>query len=236
MTETAAAVQSIVAEWDGVRARLAHGPEVGRYVCTDVAMPTPHLGRGEVRLVIVGQDPTVQEEAAIQRIGTVLNLDRRGPLLTFVEGYCERLGVSLDNVYATNACKSHFTLRPTEIRDAEGVDVLALPAPYWLPILHRELALFPRATVISLGQPVLSMLVREGFSREVKDNRGYHRRWREGRTNPMRSVLAEESTVERQFFPFVHQPSFHSRRSEFYPARLDDYAAFVRRSNSLGGA
>lgn len=196
----------------------------------DLPLPQPYLGTGEIRLVIIGQDPTVQQEQQRQAIKTVLNLDKRGALLVYLAQLCRDLGLSLDNVYATNACKNFFIKPPTAITE---LDVLEASAPVWLPVLRAELAQFPEALVISLGQPVLSMLVKPGFSRQMRDYWGYHRRWREGYSTPMHPIATEESTVDRMIFPFVHQPTIRSQRAEFYRVKRGEYLDFIRQRASV---
>jgi hypothetical protein len=141
----------------------------------------------------------------------------RGGLLRFIASICQDLGVVLkENVYATNAAKNCFLERPTVIRKEHGVDVLELSAPLWLPVLRAELEQFPDALVISLGEPVLSMLVKDRRGREMKDYWGYDKRWKAGARHPMHPIEAEDSTVGRHIYPFVHQPSLRGGRTEFY--------------------
>lgn len=211
-------------------AELKHLESVCHLIDWELPLPQPYLGKSDIRLFILGQDPTVQQEQQRQAIKTVLNLDKRGGLLVYLTQLCQDLGLSLENVYAINACKNFFTKPPTAITE---LDVLAASAPVWLPVLRAELAQFPEALVISLGQPVLSMLVKPGFSRQMRDYWGYHRRWREGYTIPMHPIAAEESTVDRMIFPFVHQPTIRSQRAEFYRVKREEYLGFIREHTDL---
>lgn len=161
----------------------------------------------------------------------MLNLDKGGGLLRYIASLCNDLGMSLrDEVYATNACKNFWIRPPTAI---QGVDVLALSAPFWLALLRAELDNLPDATLISLGQPVLSMLVRDGSRRPMRDYWGYHPRWRAGEMHPMQAIEPDESTVGRRIFPFVHQPSLRGGRAAFYRARWAEYVEFVRSASDL---
>jgi len=221
-------LEDIVAKASAARDELARQPQIGPFVDRSLPIPRPYAGYGDIKLVIIGQDPTVQRAEERAGIRTVLNLDKRGGLLRYLAGVCQDLGVSLkENVYATNACKCFFTRPPTAIVD---VDVLALSAPLWLPILRAELAQFPDALVTSLGQPVLSMLVRDGYSREMKDYWGYHPHWKAGERKPMHAIEPAESTVGRRIFPFVHQPTLRGARAAFYRERRGEYIAFMTES------
>ena len=221
-------IEQVVVQAETVRAELARHPVAGLFLDTTLPIPRPYLGAGAIRLVIIGQDPTVQNAASRATIHTVLNLHKPGSLLRYLTTLCDDLGVSLrDEVYATNACKNFWTRPPTAI---EEVDVLALSAPYWLHLLRAELDHFPDATVISLGQPVLAMLVQDGNSRLMRDYWGYHPRWQAGEFLPMHVIEADQSTVGRRIFPFVHQPS---GAKLFYRARWAEYVEFVRRLGSV---
>lgn len=198
------------------------------YLNLSLPLPRPYLGSGKIRLVVIGQDPTVQREASRQSVHTVLNLDRHGSLTGYLEDLCQELGLSLsENIYATNACKNFFTRPPTTIQRDSGIDVLEASAGVWLPVLKSELANFPHATILSLGQPVLSMLVRPGFDRTMRYYWGYHRLWRQGEREPLRFISVGASTVDRVIFPFVHEPTERGRRAEFYRIRRGEYIQFI---------
>lgn len=82
----------------------------------------PHIGSGDIKLIILGQDPTVRNAAQRAKIKRTLNLDKgKGALRVYVERICASLGLSLDNVYATNIYKYFYALPP-----ADTFDVLSL--------------------------------------------------------------------------------------------------------------
>jgi uracil-DNA glycosylase len=194
-----------------------------------LSLPRPFLGGGEIELVIIGQDPTVEKEATRKKVTTALMLDGKGHLPRFLSSVCEKLGFSLENVYATNVCKNFFKKTPTQIKAASGIDVIGLSSPRWLPLLQEELAWFPKAAVLTLGEPVLQSLVRTGFSQDVKTYWGYRREWSRKGFDSFKPVIAEQSVIDRRFFPFVHLNTNRKGRSgAFYEARLNDYLAFIR--------
>lgn len=221
-------VDEIVARSHAVRDELARDPVVGPYIDISLPIPRPYLGSGPIRLVIIGQDPTVANIGSRSHISTVLNLDRNGSLKTFLSTLCSDLGLSLEqNVYATNAAKCFFVKRPTEIRE---VNVLAASSPAWLPLLAQELAMFPQAILVSLGQPVLCMLVRPGGRSDMKHYWGYHKRWRDGVLLPLAAIEHAASSVGRQIHPFVHEPTQRGARAAFYRARRPAFVRFIRES------
>lgn len=96
---------------------------------------------------------------------------------------------------------------------------------YWRPILHRELNAFPDATVISLGEPVLSLLVAPGGSQKVREYWGYTAGWKTGEREELSCIPWHHSAIGRPVSPFPHQPSISK---QFYADRLEEYVAFTR--------
>jgi uracil-DNA glycosylase len=221
-------VNTVVADARLVLAKLANDSKVGTYVDTHLDIPSPYLDgpKAGVRLVIVGQDPTVRNAAQRGKITTVLNLDKAGSLRRYVERICAGLGVGMSEVYATNACKNFFADPPTVILARTRIDVLKETSPYWLPLLRAELDQFPGAVVVSLGQPVLTMLVRSSGTCAMRHFLGYHRSWGDKVVLPLSCIEPQDSAIDRTVFPFVHQPS--AQRSKFYQHRFSDYVKFIR--------
>lgn len=225
-------IDRIVARSQAARDQLLQDSVVGQYIDRDLPhIPRPFVGIGDIRLIIIGQDPTVQRAKRRASIKTVLTLDEKNGLLSrFLGELCDELGLSLrEHVYATNACKCFFTSPPTTIHRDDDVSVLEASAPVWLPILRDELAAFPCAVIISLGEPVLAMLVRLEHCREMKHYWGYHRQWKDGKRTPMCPILPEQSSVDRQIFPFIHQPTQRGNRAEFYRQRRAEYIEFIKK-------
>ena len=225
-------VDQIVQKAERAVRQLAADPNIGRFVDTKLPVPRPFHGTGEIRLFIIGQDPTVRRAESRKTITTTLNLDRGGSLRTYLDRLCSDLGLDLDeNVYASNACKGFFTEPPTSI---DTCDVLAESAPVWLPLLQEELDHFPDAVVISLGQPILTVLVQPGKPTEMKRYWGYHPDWkRKGKFQEMHAIQAVDSTMGRTIYPFVHQPTMRGPRAAFYRRRRDEYIQFIRQQSGL---
>jgi hypothetical protein len=203
---------------------IASDPELARFVDFSLDPPGVLRGSGEIRLIVLGQDPTVKNPRSRARITTVLDLDRRGSLRTYLARVCEELGLDLDrHVYATNYLKGFFVEPPTRI---EEIDAFQVFGPLWLPLLRDELAqLFSGIPVISLGEPLLNMLVCEGASPYVRDYWGYTPDWKSGKADPFRYLEPDENRLGRTVFPFPHQRSV---RKQFYRGQMSNYTAFIR--------
>ena len=168
------------------------------------------ISRG-ISLIIIGQDPTVQNEIAREDIEYTLNLDKAGALKTYIRQICEGLNISFENIYATNVFKYFYTIPP-----AQTMHILQAHLELNLALLKEEITTFPNAKIITLGEPVLQLLA--GEEQKVRNFWGYN-------GNPFSYCSAINNSLGRNFYPFPHQPSI---RKVFYREHLRDYIEFVR--------
>lgn len=211
--------------YPGVLTALVADSQLSPYVNASLPIPKVHRGTGPIRLMILGQDPTVKDEVSRDQITKVLNLKGYGALHNYIKRVCLDLGLDLDqNVYATNYVKNFFTAPPTQIKQA---DVLALAAKYWLPLLRDELAQYPSVPIITLGLPLLTHLVVQGASPQVRDYWDYRGDWPLHPPVNWRYLEPHQNILDRIVFPLPHQPSYRSK--EFYHKYLPDYLMFVKR-------
>jgi hypothetical protein len=75
---------------------LACHPRLGGYIDTSIPTPKVFRGSGKIRLIILGQDPTVKNASARQEITTVLNLNKSGNLTHYLRRVCTFLDIKLD--------------------------------------------------------------------------------------------------------------------------------------------
>jgi len=206
---------------------LADDPVLGNYldVEPDLAIPAPVRGGGHLRLMILGQDPTVSSHRRRREIKTVLDMrSREGPLKTYLSFLCAALGLVMEeNAYVTNLVKGFFRVPPAQLRD---VDLIALSAPHWLPLLQEELAEFPGVSVLTLGQPVLSALLNPGVRAQLRDYWGYTPEWERGRVAEPGVVEPEDNVLGRVLLPFPHINA--ARRHRFYLTRWNKYVSFAK--------
>lgn len=172
----------------------------------------PYIGSGDIKLIILGQDPTVRNAAQRAKIKRTLNLDNeKGALRLYVERICASLGLSLDNVYATNIYKYFYTVPP-----ADTLGVLSLHKLPNIALLKEELSLFGECPVVTLGEPVLQLLC--GDKQKVRYFWGYD-------DALFHHIAAEDNVLQRPLFVFPHQPSMRKR---FYRDNLDAYLKYMR--------
>lgn len=193
------------------------------FVDRSLPIPKPYRGTGPIQLIVLGQDPTVKNVEARKEIKIVLNLDKRRSIWSYLAGICNTLDLKLDtHIYATNLYKNFFTAPPTQIKE---IDVFQAYAPIWLPILEEEIKQFPNVPIITLGEPLLAPLLKPGVIPKVRHYWGYRADWQSEGTSEFEYIRARDNLLERDLFPFPHQPSL---RKSFYKAKLKDYTAFVR--------
>jgi len=173
----------------------------------------------DIKLIILGQDPTVRREASRKEIKKTLNLDKSGSLRTYIQLICNRLNIDLDKeVYATNLYKCFFHLPP-----ADHPQILINHREQWLSFLKEELTVFDDTIpIITLGEPLLKQLVTSkhkkvsyywdyiGYSTSNKD---------------FKKVDSPDNLLNRTIFPLAHQPSWS--RKKFYKNYLVDYLSFL---------
>lgn len=172
-----------------------------------------------IRLIILGQDPTVKNEKSREAIEYTLNLDRTGSLREYINQICTYLGISfISNVYATNIFKYFYTNPPERT-----MHVLHSHLALNLELLKEELSAYPNAPIIALGLPVLQLLA--GEKAQVRDYWDYNSKTRKTNGN-FRSCLAGDNKLGRDFYPFPHQPSI---RKEFYAKNISKYIDYLKK-------
>ncbi|MFC1569107.1 hypothetical protein ACFL4L_02625 [bacterium] len=222
----------IISESNVILNNLQENDRIAQYL-DPLPIPRPYTGNGLIKLIILGQDPTVKNAESRMNIYQVLNLDKEaGALYKYLDNICKALELDLkENVYATNVIKNFFTEPPTVIYESTGIDVLQESAPLWLPLLQQEIDQLPNIPIISLGEPILNVLVKNG-SPLMKTYWGYTEIWQNGHLKGFSKIAAEKSVIHRPIFPVVHQPA---KNILFYKYVTPLYINYVRNSINLYG-
>ena len=170
----------------------------------------------KIKLIILGQDPTVKNEKSRQSIEYTLNLDKAGSLKAYIIQICGSLGINFQNIYATNIFK-YFYSHPPE----RTMHVLQSHLPANLELLKEELAAYPKVPIIALGLPVLQLLA--GEKSQVRDFWSYNSKTRQC-DGKFTFCPAKDNKLGRDIYPFPHQPSISK---EFYKNNLQKYIEYV---------
>jgi uracil-DNA glycosylase len=203
---------------------LRYDERLKQYIDPTLGIPQAYRGEGEIKLIVLGQDPTIRDAIKRQKIDMVLNLNKRGSAGNYLSRICLDLGIERkQNIYATNLFKNFFTSPPTGI---EEVNMFQELLDYWLPLLVEELAEFKSVPVITLGEPVLKILLTEASQHPLREHWGYIIKWQGDLLfKEPKYVKPEANLLGRVLFPFPHQPSL---RKGFYKQRMADYVDFVK--------
>lgn len=208
---------------------LKRSEKLAKYVDASLQIPQQFIGAGPIKLIVLGQDPTVKNEASRKTIKTVLNLDTNGSVRAYLSGVCSKLGIDLkQHLYATNLFKNFFVQPPTQIKQ---IDIFQNFLPIWLPLLKEELAQYPDIPVITLGEPVLQTILKQGLPAKLRDYWGYTIEWKTGQFQSLRYLKPEDNILGRTVFPFPHQPSL---RKQFYKEQMEEYITFMKNTVFAG--
>lgn len=175
----------------------------------------PFRGSGEIKLIIIGQDPTIKNRERRGKISVTLNLDKNGSLKNYISRICSSFGIEINNVYATNVFKYFYKDPP-----AQTIDVLYAHIEPNLTLLRNELFVYPELPVITLGEPVLQLL-----SLIPSDKvRTY---WDYSKGSCGHSFKkCMKNDLDRSFYPIPHQPSCGRK---FYSENFMDYLDFIKK-------
>lgn len=202
---------------------LCREPILSKYLDPKLRIPKPYIGKGSIKLIVLGQDPTTKDQVARKNVKVVLNLDKKKSVWNYLQKICWGLGIDMnENVYATNLFKNFFTMPPTQIK---AINIFSAFLSHWQPLLEEEIMQFPDVPVITLGEPVMQTLLQPNGMHRVREYWGYTPEWQIGRLDSFNYIRPENNILNRTLFPFPHQPSL---RKKFYQLRMHDYIAFVK--------
>ena len=199
-------------------------------VVADSFVP-PFSGMDEIKLVVIGQDPTVRNPKSRKSVTCTLNLNKQNSALyRYIKRLCDGLGITMENVYATNLFKYFYSIPP-----ANTPEVLKLHLQPNLELLKEELSSLCLPTdclVMTLGEPVLKLLLNQDVPNNEKKVRfywGYDSKTKESDRN-FRFVDESKNALAYRLYPFCHQPSM---RKQFYKDWIKEYVGFIKANNFI---
>jgi len=186
---------------------------------TELLPVPPFKISNKIKLIIIGQDPTIRHKERRIKIDTTLNLDKSGALKTYIKKICEILKIEIENIYATNVFKYFYKFPP-----ADKLEILQDHLAPNLKLLNDEIKSYKRAPIITLGEPVLKLLIKKDNPQKMTYYWDYNSKTK--KTNgKFKYSLPEENLVNRTIFPIPHQPSSNK---EFYSKTFEKYLSFIR--------
>jgi hypothetical protein len=172
----------------------------------------------DIKLVFVGQDPTIRNIESRGKINATLNLDKKNCLRSYLENVCKILKIDIDKeVYATNLYKCFFHSPP-----ADDETILTRHFKVWVDLLKNELKPFNNPIIITLGEPLIKQLIHTG-NKEVKYYWDYMGNTKTGKA--FKAVPVDNNYLQRTLYPIAHQPAWS--KNKFYREYLTDYLQFI---------
>lgn len=195
-------------------------PNLREYVDTHHEIPKIYNGGGKIKLILIGQDPTIINKASRKNIKWVLGLDKPGKMQRYIHRICEGLNIDpLKELYATNLFKNFFEEPPDH-----NSEILKKFFDLWFAVLKEEVEAFPGVPVAVLGDPVLNFISANSQNQFVRNYWGYHEDWKKGVSEPFKHLPPEENLLKSNIFPF---PRVSSIIKEFYYERFDNYLNYI---------
>jgi len=209
--------------------------DIKKYVDSRYEFPKVWVKSNEVKLVIIGQDPTVVNENDRKNIKYVLNLDKDKIMKKYVQLIVGEFEADVDNnVYATNFFKNFFIKPPTWLKN-NNINMFELTYAYWAPLLVDELnKLPPNVPVITLGENVFDVIKKDKNDR-LKYVWGYPNQ------GDFRILSNDQNILNRLVIPFPHEKgtnpsekqlvgksSLQQEKILYYHNTFNKYCKFVK--------
>ena len=176
----------------------------------------------DIRLIFIGQDPTVRVPESRKMITATLNLDKNNSLKSYLSLVCNTLQINIEKeVYATNLYKCFFNFPP-----ADDESILTRHFKIWADLLINELSIFKNPIIISLGEPLIKQLIHSG-EKKVKYFWNYVGNTKSNKN--FKAIDAKNNYLQKRIYPIAHQPTWS--QNKFYHYYLNDYLQFVISDN-----
>ncbi len=201
------------------------------YLESGYDIPNVYKGTEDIKLIILGQDPTVKNSIQRGKVTMVLNLDKQGSLRHYILEICNKLGINLDrNIYATNLIKNFFIDTPTNLQRINEEPIIEEYSKYWIEVMKEEIKYYPDIPILILGEPLLKVLVNIGQDSFLRDYWGYSSEWKNNKFNNLNYITPNNNKLNRVIIPFSHQPS---ASKEFYKKQFGNYCNYINQQKII---
>lgn len=184
----------------------------------------PFIGNQKIKLIIIGQDPTVKNFNSRKNINITLNLDKTHSIYRYVaNNICANMGFGLQNIYATNLFKYFYVCSPSNT-----FHVLQQHLKPNLKLLLKEIKHLKGVPIITLGEPILKLLTSK--KNKLINYWDYNKNNKSSNLD-FKHCNGTETILGIDFFPFPHQPSFS--QNMFYKKTLIHYIKYFKIINNF---
>ena len=206
---------------DNIMKTIRDDKEISEFIDSYKRLPKPYKGNKKIKLIILGQDPTIEKDRPIDM---VLELDKNSKFKNYIIDICDKLGIGFDEIYATNLIKNFFTKMPKTLeKENKNKTIILKYVEYWLPVLEEEIKEYESVPILTLGQPILKFLVNEDVKNELKFYWGYNS---ENSNRDFKIIEKKDNKLNRIIIPFTHVTT---KNNSFYKDEFDNYCEFINR-------
>lgn len=103
---------------------------------TSYPFPSPYIGKGKIKAIVLGADPTHIIDERPRILNTVFELDNtKSPYWRSIAKNIKEIpNLSIDNLYVQNVCRNYF-----EYETNKNKEWVNIARDYWAPFLKAEL-------------------------------------------------------------------------------------------------
>jgi hypothetical protein len=179
----------------------------------------PFIGKGELKLIIIGLEPTLEKTSKKEKITTCFSLDNSGAIKNYIKNrICNELSIELNNLYATSLFKYFYT--KSLLNDKKVTENHLEPN---LKLLIEEINEYPNLPILILGQPLLKLL-----SLDEKDElKKYMGSQNVAGDSPYKAC--KNNKLNRVIFPFPHLNTLRKKQGYYY-SHYKLYLEFMKTS------
>jgi hypothetical protein len=202
---------SILKESEGLKNRLYYDDSQTNIDINRKILEPYYTGKS-IKLIIIGQDPTVCSSDTRDHLNSVLALRNKGNNLYnyIVNEILNPIGISIENVYATNIFKHYFKSTPKQENILHHIDDN-------LELVKKELVLIPNCPIILMvGNQVLNNISEHELA--------YY--WDAG------NIHSSKNKLDRELFPFPHLTP-HRLHDKYKGKNFERYIDYFCRCNNI---
>jgi hypothetical protein len=180
----------------------------GKLIFTGFDIPNAHEGKGEIKAIILGADPTHIVGNCPKMMEKVFGLEKaeKSPYWRGINKNLRHIGLTLNNVYVQNVCRNYFDRETSKNEKWEEI-----ASNYWIPLLKEELdsRLEPKVPIIMTTQFILWAAL-ESPEKKINAKILYYEH---------KYIPEEDNKLRRKLYAVYRHPYYSLTKSEFFNYR-----------------
>lgn len=178
----------------------------GELIFTEFDIPEAHKGRGEIKAIVLGADPTHIVGDYPKKLDKVFGLENgeTSPYWRGINKNLRQIGLSLDDIYVQNVCRNYFDRETSKNEKWEEI-----ASNYWIPLLKAELdSRFDLRIPILMTTQFILWAALERTSKKIKANTIYYEH---------KYIPGENNKFRRALFALYRHPYYSLAKPELIP-------------------